>query len=537
MNEYLIVIGASILGAALSMAVMILVFKKGIAIRMNAIICALCVIFAIAGFSLGKKGITVINAGLTLAILLPIAIFLVINLIHNLVRPTRRLNSYITELLSGKLDQKLSLQGLDEYIEVEKSFNKFLDYLQNIARSAAQISDGDLSIQVSPRSIQDTLGVAFSGMVNNLKGSLNNINENADRLESSAKALSINSVQAGTASSQIAMTIQQVAVGITQQSDSVSRTAANIEQMTRAIDGVAKGAQEQSLAVNRAAQITDNLNQSINQVAENAEKVRQDSENASNAASEGSKIITDTLAGMKRIKEKVQTSSEKVREMGDRTEKIVALVDVIEEISSQTNLLALNAAIEAARAGDAGKGFAVVADEVKKLAEKTTSEAKSIAELVKIIQLSVNDAVTAMEEGTKEVENGVDMAKNAGQALVNIRDVISLVNNQAVQAAQAAESMRVSAKDLVAAVNSVSAVVEENTAATEEMAASSSIVNQAIEDIASISEQNSAAVEQVSASAGEMSEQVEEVTRSVNGLTVMAQSLQKTLSQFNLEGQ
>jgi len=75
MNEYVIFIGAAILGAVTSMAVMMLVFKKGIAIRMNAIICTLCVIFAIAGFILGKMGVTIINTGLTLIILLPLAIF------------------------------------------------------------------------------------------------------------------------------------------------------------------------------------------------------------------------------------------------------------------------------------------------------------------------------------------------------------------------------------------------------------------------------------------------------------------------------
>ncbi len=288
-------------------------------------------------------------------------------------------------------------------------------------------------------------------------------------------------------------------------------------------------------AVNRAAQITDALNQSINQVAENAERVKKESENASKAAHDGSGTITDTLAGMQRIKDKVETSSLKVKEMGDKSKKIVAIVDAIEEISSQTNLLALNAAIEAARAGDAGKGFAVVADEVRKLAEKTTIEAKSIAELVKVIQNTVKEASKAMEDGTDEVENGVGMASNAGKALEKIQDVIAMVNSQAIESADAADSMRISARELVSAVDSVSAVVEENTAATEEMAASSTMVTQAIEDIASISEQNSAAVEQVSASAQEMSEQVEEVTKSVNGLAGMAQSLHATISQFNLQ--
>jgi methyl-accepting chemotaxis protein len=534
MNDYVIFISATALGFLSAMGCTILIFKRGTAIRTNLIICTLCCMFAIAGFILGKLGVTILNAGITLVILLPIALLLIIRLIYNLVKPIKRLDGFLMELQSGNLDHQISLHGNDEFKEVEESFNQFLDYLKNISHIASQIAEGDLTVHVEPKSIHDTLGVAFSTMITNLKSSMVNIHQNTDQLQSSSVTLSSNSVQAGTASSQIAMTIQQVAKGISQQSDSVTKTASTVEQMARAIDGVAKGAQEQSLAVNKAVQITETLNQSINQVAENADRVKKDSEHASKAASDGSGIINDTLAGMKRIKEKVETSTIKVREMGTKSEQIASIVDAIEEISSQTNLLALNAAIEAARAGDAGKGFAVVADEVRKLADKSSNEAKSIAAVVKIIQSTVNEAVVAMDEGTREVENGVNMASNAGKALENIQKVITMVNNQATQSAKAAESMRLSSMDLVSAVNSVSAVVEENTAATEEMAASSSMVTQSIEDIASISEQNSAAVEQVSASAMEMSQQVEEVTKSVNGFSGMARSLQNTLAQFNM---
>ncbi len=532
--EFIIFVSATIIGIGIAMGTFILLFKKGIAIRLNFMIVILCAIFANAGFVLGKLGASILNVSLALIILLPLAIVIVTIVIKMVVKPIRDFNKFMKEVATGNLNHDLSLKSKDELNEMETMVNHFLKNLRNISHIATQVADGDLTQQVTPISVNDTLGVAFSGMIANLGKAMKEIHNETVRLEKSSSQLAINAQQAGLASSQIAVTIQQVAMGTTQQSDSVTKTAVSIEQMSRAISDVANGAHEQSLSASKAADVTEKLDQAINQVAENAEKVKLESEKASSAASKGSETVADTVAGMGRIQEKVTQSATKVTEMGTKSEKIGSIIEAIEEISSQTNLLALNAAIEAARAGEAGKGFAVVADEVRKLADKTSQEAKEIADLVKSIQLTVKDAVESMEEGSREVESGVTMANSAGKALLNIQNTILTVTEQAVESAKAADAMKLSSQELVTAVNSVSAIVEENTAATEEMAASSSVVNQAIEDIASISEQNSAAVEEVSASAEEMSEQVEEVGRSIIELADMAKSLQRTLAQFNL---
>ena len=304
--------------------------------------------------------------------------------------------------------------------------------------------------------------------------------------------------------------------------------------MTHAIDSVARGAQEQASAANKASSITAQLSSAIEQVAGNAQSVVQGSTAAADAAKKGTTKVQDTLKGMQNIKQRVGVSAEKVQEMGSRSDQIGDIVTTIEDIASQTNLLALNAAIEAARAGEAGKGFAVVADEVRKLAERSSTSTKEIASLIKSIQKTVSEAVTAMDDGAKEVERGVLIANEAGDSLVEILKAAEGVSEQAEQAAAAAEEMSASANELVAAVDSVSAVIEENTAATEQMAAGSTEVTQAIENIASVSEENSAAVEEVSASAEEMSAQVEEVTASAQTLAELAKQLQAVVNQFKV---
>ena len=251
-------------------------------------------------------------------------------------------------------------------------------------------------------------------MITSLETLIKKVIESANDLNLAAGQLASASGQSGEATNQIATTIQQVAKGTAEQTAGVTRIAGAVEQMSRAIDGVAKGAQEQAAAVTKASQVATRISTAIEQVTSNAQAVTRDSAEAARYSRDGAKTVKETITGMETIRTKVGFSASKVEEMGTRSEEIGAIVETIEDIASQTNLLALNAAIEAARAGEQGKGFAVVADEVRKLAERSSLATKEIAGLIKGIQKTVREAVSAMKESASEVESGVLRANSAG---------------------------------------------------------------------------------------------------------------------------
>ena len=526
----------ALLVAAVSLIVFVIrrIAGKGITVTFAILIVTIVVIDCELAYILGQIELTPLNVILiyTPGILATIGGIYV--LFRIVVIPLRRLMASTQRLAVGDLQGEVNYSNQNELGQLAASLAEVISFQREMAAVAAQIAAGDLSRQVKVKSEQDEFGRAFQGMIVYLNHVLEQVSQNATSLGNASNQLASAAGQAGQATNQISTTLQQVAEGINLQTESMGKTASSAEQMSRAIDGVSKGAQDQSNAVSSASNITTQISTAIQQVAVNAQTSAKGAAQAAETARSGARIVQETIAGMQAIKAKVGLSAEKVTEMGRRSDQIGAIVETIDDIASQTNLLALNAAIEAARAGEHGKGFAVVADEVRKLAERSSAATKEIGSLIKGIQQTVAEAVAAMNEGAKEVENGVKRASQSDDALNSILKAAETVNRQVEEIARAAQHISSSSNELVSAMDAVSAVVEENTAAGEEMSASSIEVTMAVDTIAMVSEENSAAIEEVIASTEEMSAQVEEVNTSAKSLAEMAMALQQVVAQFKV---
>lgn len=179
----------------------------------------------------------------------------------------------------------------------------------------------------------------------------------------------------------------------------------------------------------------NNATERVVEIARNAEFVSQNStESAETAhrslqlATQGAGVVRETIRGMDQIRDQIQETSKRIKRLGESSQEIGSVVELITDISEQTNILALNAAVQAASAGEAGHGFAVVADEVQRLAERTANATRRIEALVQAIQADTNEAVASMETTTSEVVSGARLAEDAGSALREIETVSNDLN-------------------------------------------------------------------------------------------------------------
>ena len=208
-------------------------------------------------------------------------------------------------------------------------------------------------------------------------------------------------------------TLTQTSTQVAQSSQETLETAAQLAQ----------AAEQQSRQVNAATQSVTDMASSIAAVSQNATRSADVAQRSVVIATEGAQVVRETISGMDAIREQIQETSKRIKRLGESSQEIGAIVELINDIAEQTNILALNAAIQAASAGEAGRGFAVVADEVQRLAERAGNATRRIETLVQTIQTDTNEAVGSMEQTTAGVVNGARLAENAGRALNQIEDV------------------------------------------------------------------------------------------------------------------
>ncbi len=180
---------------------------------------------------------------------------------------------------------------------------------------------------------------------------------------------------------------------------------------------------QQSEEIGTATESIVRMAQSMEQLSESADGSAEVANGSVDLAKQGSEAVATTIQGMNNMRDKMQETGKRIKRLGESSQQIGEIVGLIDDIAEQTNILSLNASIQAAMAGEAGRGFAVVADEVQRLAERSAEATKQIADLVNNIQADTNEAVSSMEDATREVVENTRLADEAGRALGEIEKV------------------------------------------------------------------------------------------------------------------
>ena len=236
-------------------------------------------------------------------------------------------------------------------------------------------------------------------------------------------------------------TIQQIA-------DSSSQLASASEELHAVTEDSTRGLHQQNNEIEQAATAVNQMTAAVEEVARNAVSTSEASRETDHTARQGRNQVGQTVESIGLLTQDISTTSEEVRRLADNVRNIGQVVTVIRAIAEQTNLLALNAAIEAARAGEQGRGFAVVADEVRALAHRTQQSTGEVEQMIELIQRETEQAVQAMDTSMQRAGSTLDLAQSAGQALEEITQSISAINERNLVIASASEQQAQVAREV-----------------------------------------------------------------------------------------
>ena len=242
---------------------------------------------------------------------------------------------------------------------------------------------------------------------------------------------------------------------------------------------------EQADRIHNITQIIDDMVSSLERVATSTNDSAEIARNSVAIAREGASRVRDTIGGMNNIRENIQETSKRIKRLGESSQEIGNIVEIIKGIADQTNILALNAAIQATSAGEAGRGFAVVADEVQRLAERSSNATKRIEALVKTIQSDTHEAVASMEKSTREVVSGANIAEEAGTALSRIEEVstsLASLIERVSDSARKVSSMAVGVSQDMGGINQMATKTTENVIKTSDAIENLSVLSREVKN-------------------------------------------------------
>jgi len=392
-------------------------------------------------------------------------------------------------MAGGDLTVASSVDSDDEIGDLGRQINSVIKNLHMMIADIRRTSDQALDISKHVRSMSahvlegsNRQGSSLDSIGHNMEG----INVSVAEIAGYTDVLA-ESVEKGSSSVlELGASISEVVENMESLFMSVDDTAHSTKDMSFSIKEISENIESLSSAVTQVSSSMMQINLRIKEVETNAAEASRFADNVIKDARAGMQTVESTIEGIVRTKEITRESTEVINSLSEKVQEIGKILDVIREVAEETNLLALNAAIIAAQSGEHGKSFAVVSNEIKDLAERTSTSAKEVSEIISAVEIESNRAVKSMERGYYSVEEGVRLSMEAGEGLRKIvdsaqRSTIS-VRGIAKAAAEQARQSRMVAETTEKVADMTRRIVN----ATQEQARGSELINKASERMSEI---------------------------------------------------
>jgi twitching motility protein PilJ len=395
---------------------------------------------------------------------LAVAAFMVLSISRGIAKQTNAISRLFAEISAGNLNARASVFSNDELGQIAQELNFMLDDILQLIESREEKERIQANIV---KLLDEVSGVAAGDLTRDAEVTSDVTGAIADSFNYMLAELR-----------QIIASVQSTTAAVTGSATEVQHTASQL----------AYGSKAQSQALVDASAAIADMAKSIQQVSQSAGRAAHIAERALEDAKGGAATVGRTINGMNAIRGRVQETSKRIKRLGESSQEIGEIVRLIGDIADRTSILALNASIQASTAGEAGKGFAVVAEEVERLAVRAAESAKKISAIIKSVQSDTTEAVAAMEETTREVVNGSQLANEAGQRLRDIEGVSQQIAELIAQISDASRKQAAGSEEVSRNVTGISQFTQQTASGAQLTEASTrKLADLALELNASIS--------------------------------------------------
>ncbi|NEP08801.1 MAG: HAMP domain-containing protein [Symploca sp. SIO2C1] len=332
-------------------------------------------------------------------------------------RPLLAATDAVEKIGQGELDTRVEVKGEDEFAVLGANINQMAKQLKNLLRQQTLVSEQERELEISETLAQEQrqLKEAMQQRALELLMEVEPISKGDLTIRAKVTADEI-----GTIADSYNATVASLRKIVTQVQTAATQVAETTTSNETSVQELSKEALNQVEEIAQALNQVQEMAQSVELVATSAQQAEAAVRQAAETVEEGDAAMNRTVDGIVQIQDTVTETANKVKRLGESSQKISTVVNLIGTFAAQTNLLALNASIEAARAGEEGRGFAVVADEVRSLAQQSAQATSEIEKLVEQIQTETNDVVATMEASTQQVVMGTNLVDETRQSLNKI---------------------------------------------------------------------------------------------------------------------